>query len=138
MFLPIEALRRHRQRYSLDTDACEYQIEFAFWQRQPNKDKHPVGYWSWRLSALQKRCSTAKRECLAVLWSIFTLRTDLYGDTITLCADCHAFKYILNLADSSGQLALWRFAVSVVRLRSRVPTGDHAQGSRGSVPSTEK
>lgn len=41
-------------------------------------------------------------------WSTLTLRPYLYADTLTLRTEHHALKWNLDLAGSSGTLALWR------------------------------
>lgn len=41
---PILALPRHGYPYTLDTEACEYQVGFTLLQQQPNGNKLPIGY----------------------------------------------------------------------------------------------
>ena len=67
MIPPILALPRHGYKYTLDTDACEYQVGCTLLQEQPSGDKHPVGYWSRSWTSAERNYSTTERECLAIV-----------------------------------------------------------------------
>lgn len=77
--------------------------DVPFLQQQPNCDKLSIGYWGKSLSALEKSYSIAEKKCLTVVWSIFTLRPYICGDTATLRKDHYGVKWILSLANSSGR-----------------------------------
>ena len=109
---PILALPRYGKRYTLDTDACGYQVGCALLQEQPDGTRLPIGYWSRALSSAEKNYTTTEKECLAVVWSILTLRPYLYGNTFNLRTDHEALRWVLNLADSSGRLARWRLRLA--------------------------
>ncbi|CDF40922.1 unnamed protein product [Chondrus crispus] len=78
---PILALPRYGKKYTLDTDACAYQVGCALLQEQPDGDRLPIGYWSRALTDAERNYTTTEKECLAVVWSILTLRPYLYGNT---------------------------------------------------------
>lgn len=94
IFPPILALPRRGLHCTLDTDAYDYQIDCAFFQQQPNGEKLLVGHWSRNLSASKKGYSFKEKKRFAVVWSILTLRPNLYGDTIALRMDQRALKWI--------------------------------------------
>ena len=109
---PILALPREGYRFTLDTDACDYQVGCVLLQEQPNGDKHPIGYWSRGLNSAEKNYSTTEKECLAIVWSILTLRPYLHGVQFTIRTDHEPLKWLLNLMDASGRLARWRLRLA--------------------------
>lgn len=72
----------------------------------------PVEYWSRLLSAPEKNYYTGEKKCLAVVWSILTLRPQLYGDNFTLRTNHPGLKWILDLPDSSRRLARWHLRLA--------------------------
>ena len=109
---PVLALPRHGLRYTLDTDACAHQVGCALLQDQPNGDKLPIGYWSRTLTTAERNYSTTEKECLAIVWSVLTLRPYLYGQQFTIRTDHEPLRWILNIVDVSGRLARWRLRLS--------------------------
>ena len=105
---PIFALLRYGKKYTLDTDACAYQVGCALLQEQPSGERLPIGYWSRALTDAKKNYKTTEKEFLPVVWSILTLRPYLYGNTFDLRTDHEALRWVLDLSDSSGRLAHWR------------------------------
>ena len=109
---PILAIPCYGNKYTLDTDACAYQVGCALLQEQPSGDRLPIGYWSRALTDAEKNYTTTEKECLAVVWIILTLRPFLYWNTFDLRTDHEALLWSLTLADSSGRLARWRLRLS--------------------------
>ena len=109
---PILALPRYEKKYTLDTDACAYQVGCALLQGRPSGDCLPIGYWSRALKDVEKNCTTTENECLAVVRSILTLRLYLYENTFDLRTDHEALRWVLHPADSSGRLARWRLRLA--------------------------
>ncbi|CDF38306.1 unnamed protein product [Chondrus crispus] len=109
---PILALPRYGRKYTLDTDACGHQVGCALLQEQPDGGTRPIGYWSRALTNAERNYTTIEKECLAVVWSILTLRPYLYGSAFNLRTDHEAVRWVLNLADSSGRLARWRLRLA--------------------------
>ena len=81
---PILALPRYGNTYTLDTDACKYQVGCVLLQEQLSGDCLPIEYWSRALTDAESNYTTTEKECLAVVWSILTLRPYLYGNTFDL------------------------------------------------------
>ena len=109
---PILAPPRNGWKYTLDTDACKHEVGFALLQEKPEGGTGPIGYWSRALTDAERNYTTTEKECLAVVWSILTLRPYLYGSAINLRTDHEALRWVLNLADSSGRLARWRLRLA--------------------------
>ena len=119
---PVFALPRPNGRYVIDTDACEYQVGCVLLQEQEGQ-LHPIGYWSRSLTKAERAYDTTQRECLAVVWAIFTLRPYLEMKQFTLRTDHDSLRWILNLSDATGRLARWR-----LRLADYDYTVEHRRG----------
>ena len=105
---PILKLPRSDLPYSVDTDACDYQVGCALFQTYPDGTRHPVGFWSRTLAPAERNYSTGERECLAVIWAIQILRPYLERKHFDLYTDHQALKWMMSLTDVSGRLARWR------------------------------
>ena len=118
---PILALPRSGRKYTLETNAGGHQVGCALLQEQPEGGSRPVGYWSHALTDAERNYTTTEKECLAVVWRIFTLQPYLYGSAFNLRTDHEALRWVLNLGDSSGRLARWslRLAEYDYELQSR-------------------
>lgn len=64
---PVLALFRHGYRSTVGTDSCEYQVDYAVLQKQPNDDKLSVLYWSRALTDAKRSYSTTEKSCPAVV-----------------------------------------------------------------------
>ena len=104
---PILALPREGYKYTLDTDASDYQLGCCLLQEQPDGALHPIGYWSRVLTPAEKNYSPTEKECLALVWAVQHLRPYLEGQQFTLRTDHDALKWLLNLRNPSGRLARW-------------------------------
>ena len=71
---PVLALPRYERKYTLDTDACRHQVGCALLQEQREGGTRPIGYWSRALTEAERNYTTTEKKCLAVVWSILTLR----------------------------------------------------------------
>ena len=67
MNAPILRLPKIDLPFSIDTDACDYQIGAALMQTYEDGTRHPVGYWSRSLNPVEQNYSTTEKECLAVV-----------------------------------------------------------------------
>ena len=109
---PILKLPRSGLPYSIDTDASKSQIGCALFQTHPDGKRHPVGYWSRTLNQAERRYSVPEQECLAVVWSLLTLRPYLAFEKFTVNSDQSSLRWLMELSDPSGRLMRWRLRLS--------------------------
>ena len=71
-----QVLRLPRQDlpFSVDKDACEYQIGCALMQQHEDGKRYSMGFWSSTLSPTERNYSVGEKEWLAVVWAIQLLR----------------------------------------------------------------
>ena len=74
---PILRLPRINLPYSIDTDACEYQVGVALMQTHEDKTRHPVGFWSRSLNPAEKKIILLQSESV---WQLYGLAR--YSDHI--------------------------------------------------------
>ncbi len=94
--------------FSVDTDACQYQIGAALFQEDRESVRPPIGFWSRTIQPAERNYSASERGCLAVIWAVQTLRPYLQGSHFAVFTDHSALKWMMNLTDPSGRLARWR------------------------------
>ena len=109
---PVLALPKYGRPYTLDTDACDYQVGCVLLQLQEDNTLRPVGYWYRTLTKAEKNYSTTEKECLAIVWAVLMLRPYLEGSKFTLRTDHDSLRWIMNLSDASGRLQRWRLRLS--------------------------
>ena len=105
---PVLRLPRENLPFSVDTDACEYQIGCALMQIHEDGKRYPIGFWSWSLTSAEKNYSVGEKECLAVVWAIRLLRPYLERSNFDLYTDHQALKWMMDMTDASSRLARWR------------------------------
>ncbi len=104
---PILRLPDPNRPFSVDTDACDYQIGATLFQEYED-GRHPVGFWSRSLPPAEKNYSASELECLAVVWAAQILRPYLEGKEFTVYTDNAGLARIFYLTDASNRLARWR------------------------------
>lgn len=109
---PILTLPKEGKLFTLDVDACDYQIGACLLQEQDNGKLLPCGYYSRTLNSAERNYSTPEKECLAVVWAILLLRPYLEGIAFTVRSDQVALKWLLSFKDPSGRLARWRLRLA--------------------------
>ena len=109
---PILKLPKKGLPYSIDTDACNYQVGVVLLQTYPDGTRHPLGYWSRTLNPAEKNYTTTEKECLAVVWGCQILRPYLEGSHFRIYTDHQPLKWLLGITDTSGRLARWRLRLS--------------------------
>jgi len=109
---PILSLPKEGLPFTLDVDACDYQLGACLQQEQPDKSLLPLGYYSRTLNPAERNYSTPEKECLAMVWAILLLRPYLAGQRFTVRTDQVALKWLLSLKDPSGRLARWRLRLA--------------------------
>ena len=80
-------------KYALDTDACAYQVGCALLQEQASVERLPIVYCSCALTDGEKTYTITAKECLAVMWSILTIRPYLFGNTFDPRTDHEALRW---------------------------------------------
>ncbi len=105
---PILRLPRPDLPFTVDTDACDYQVGCALLQRHEDGVRHPVGFWSRSLYSAERNYGVGEKECLAVVWAVQILRPYLERRHFDLSTDHQALKWMMDLTDVSGRLARWR------------------------------
>ena len=95
----------------IDCDESKYGIGAVLLQQQdPSKPTEwaTVGYYSNTLSREQRNYSATERECLAVKWSVLTLRPYLEGSHFIVRTDHNSLRWMMTLNDPTGRLMRWR------------------------------
>ncbi|CAN8076676.1 unnamed protein product, partial [Agarophyton chilense] len=109
---PVLALPIPNLPYSVHTNSSEYQVGCALFQTHPDGERKPIGYWPRSLNAAQKKYSVSEEECLAVVWTLTTLRPYLQGERLTVNTDHSSLQWLLSITDQSGSLTRWRLRLS--------------------------
>lgn len=105
---PVLSLPKRDLPYSLDTDASNHQVGCALFQTTPEGERRPIGLWSRSLNDHERNYSVSEKECLAVVWSLQTLRPYLLGAPFTVYTDHSALRWLLSITEPSGRLMRWR------------------------------
>ena len=71
---PVLRLLQEDLPFSVDTDACEYQIGWALMQLYEDGKRYLIEFWSRKLTSVEENYSICEKECLAVEWAIQLLR----------------------------------------------------------------
>ena len=108
----ILAIPKPGLRYSLDTDASDYQIGCALFQTDEEGNRRPIGFWSRTLNDAERNYSTSEKECLATVYGVTTCRPYLYGVDFDLYTDHEGLRWLMNIAEPSGRLMRWRLRLS--------------------------
>ncbi len=80
-------------------------------KRTKNGERKPIGFWSRTLTPAERNCSTAEKECLAVIYAVQTCRPYLEGEQFTIHTDHAALRWLTEISDPSGELMRWRLRV---------------------------
>lgn len=67
--MPILALPRQGLSYKVDSNASDKMLGAVLMQTQTDGNLTPIGYFSRRLSPVDKNYDTSHREYLAVVWA---------------------------------------------------------------------
>ena len=109
---PVLALPQPGLRYSLDTDACDYQIGCALFQIHEDGTRRPIGFWSRLMLPREQNYMVTEKECLAVIYGIITCRHYLLGVEFDLNTDHSSLRWLMTINDPSGRLMRWRIRLS--------------------------
>lgn len=98
--------------YSVDTDASKYGIGCTLFQTHPDNERKPIGFWSRSLNDAEKNYSTPERECLAVVWTLKTLRAYLLYEQFTVHSDQGSLRWLMEIQEPAGRLMRWRLRLA--------------------------
>lgn len=68
---PVLALPNARGKNTIDTDACNVHVWSVFLHLQLDGTTKPVGCWSRWLAKAEPAYYAIRRECLAIVWSVW-------------------------------------------------------------------
>ena len=103
---PILHLPDHTRQFVLRTDASEVGIGAILMQRFGDR-LFPMTYISKKLSDRERRFSTIKRECLALVWSVRKLRMFLYGSEFVLQTDHRPLSFLNQSKYENNRVMRW-------------------------------
>ena len=102
------ALPRRSGHITVQTEACDRQLDTVLLQAQADGTNKPIGFLSRSLTAAERNYETTERECLAVVWAHLLLRPYIELQRFTVVSDYEALKWLLTHKESIGRLARWR------------------------------
>lgn len=105
---PVFSLPSRKSVLKSDTDAGDKQLGCMLTQDPSDGAKKPLGDWSRTLSTADQNSDTTNLECLAIVWVILVLISYLQGQSLRICTNYDARKWILNLVNTTERLARWR------------------------------
>ena len=71
------------------------------------KGLQPVAFASRKLNSAEKKCSTIKQECYAVVFGIRRFYPFLYGRNFVVETDHHPLQFLERLRPLSRRLTAW-------------------------------
>ena len=96
--LPILLYPDFQKTFKLTTDASHYAVRAILTQMKDGVDM-PVAYFSKTMNTCEQRYPEAKKECLAVLYTVMNFRPYLYSREFILACDyepIHWLTYVNN------------------------------------------
>ncbi len=105
---PVRRIFDPQLKCELHTDASTVGIGAILMQ-----DKHPIGYFSRRLSDAEMRYTPTELECMAVVNAIEYFRIYLEGTHFTVVTDHAALQWLLKFSNSKRRLFRWSKDLSI-------------------------
>ena len=109
---PILVYPDFTQPFLLFTDASYTALGAVIEQEQSDGTRHPIAYASRLTSQAERKYSSTKLECAAVVWAVNYFRPYLYGKHFTIYTDHSALQWLLKLKaiknGITGRLARWQ------------------------------
>ena len=103
---PILGYPSAHEDYILDTDASGMAIGAVLSQVRDGQET-VISYFSKALNGHEKNYCIARKELLAVVFSVRHFKQYLYGRKFIIRTDHAAFKWLMRLKEPEGQLARW-------------------------------
>lgn len=73
-------------------------------QTHEDGNRNPIRYLLRSLNDAERNYFASKLECLAVVWTLQTLRPYLKYEKLTVLADHHALNWLFKITEPSGRL----------------------------------
>ena len=99
------------KEFKLQTDASEHGLGAVLSQKDEDGLEHPVVYISRKLLPRERNYATIEKECLAMKWSIESLRVYLLGKKFILQTDHNPLKWLGKMKDQNGGLSRWSLSL---------------------------
>lgn len=87
--------------------------------RGPSGEERPVVFLSRKLLPRETEYSTVEKECLAIKWSLESLRYYLLGPEFELETDHRALTWIYSMKDKDAQVTRWYLALQPYKFKIR-------------------
>ena len=104
---PVLAYLDYQKAFLFCTDASGKDIGAVLSQLDDNGREHPTHYSSRVISDTESKFSVFESEELVLMFAVKKFRHYLISDKFKLCTDHQALKYIFNMEDPHGLIALW-------------------------------
>uniref|UniRef100_A0A8C6VTB1 Gypsy retrotransposon integrase-like protein 1 n=1 Tax=Nothobranchius furzeri TaxID=105023 RepID=A0A8C6VTB1_NOTFU len=117
-FTNLEAINEHTvlqtpdfdKPFILQTDASGVGLGGVLLQ-EVDGERRPVAFLSRKLLDRETRYSTVEKECLAMKWTVESLRYYLLGRHFSLETDHRALQWLHRMKDANTRLAGWYLAL---------------------------
>ncbi len=102
--------------FLLQTDASDRGLGAVLTQEIGGEER-PVLYISRKLSKRETMYSTIEKECLAIRWTVLTLRYYLLGREFTLCSDHAPLQWLHRMKDTNARITRWYLALQPFKFK---------------------
>ena len=106
MIRPILRLPDMTKDFILRTDTSDQAVGAVLLQECCD-ELFPVAFASKKFTEREKRYSTMKKECLALVWAVKKFRVYLYGKTFTLQTDHQPLVYLDKCKAENARMMRW-------------------------------
>ena len=108
---PVLSSRDFEKTFILQTDASNYGIGAVLSQTNAEGLDHPVAYFSHKLLDREQKCSTIKKECLAIKLAVKAFQIYLLGHPFIIQTDHQTLQWLSNVKDENSHLTRWSLAL---------------------------
>ena len=105
LYMPVKD-----ETFVLQTDACDYGLGAALYQRVGTVDK-PIAFISRRLSGAELNYAIIEKECLAIVWAIKRLHEYLYGKKFVVRTDHAPLQWLTHHKDLTSRRMRWALSL---------------------------
>ena len=99
------------QPFVLQTNASERGIGAVLSQYGPDREEHPVAYYSRKLLPREERYATVEKECLTIKLGVQALRVYLLGKPFIIQTDHRSLEWFHRLKENNSRLTRWSLAL---------------------------